>query len=438
MSWRVSVDRRVADVVVETFSDCAEGFHARLSSIDLGSWERSYHWLIASGLALYFIDRLQSLNIEDALPSAMLEKLRQNLFDHRKRSAFMMTEFVSVNRAFLSAGVRYCNLKGFTFSPDYCPDPALRSVVDLDFLVDGRQLDLCRNVLNLLGYSQTTETRYEWEFKAGSSDLIHIQDHFKPRLQRTIELHFSTTSLPPYEPSCDERLNRLTQRAWDDCRFPVLTREDQFVGQALHLLQHLRSPSTRTSWLLEYKRFVTAHDDDRRLWEKVRKSSEPYPESYIAIGLASALSNQLFGGRSPASLDKWTLDCLPTNVRLWADTFGREALLAGPPGTKLYLLLEAELAHSDIDWSRRKRNKLLPVHSKATQVIFPTPNANLSQRIRRQLYQIRFIFFRIRFHIVEDIRYLVASQRWHRLIAAPLYQPARSKADPEFEEELIS
>jgi len=438
MRWSVPVDRKVADAVIATFSDSAERSYLRLTALQLRDWERSYRWLVASGMALYFLDRLQTLRIESALPAAMIGRLQQNLSDHRKRSAFMRAEFIAVNRAFLRAGVRYCNLKGFTLAPDYCPDPALRSQMDLDFLVDGKQLDVCRHVLNELGYTQTTETRNEWEFKASSSEMISIEDHFKPRLQRTIELHFSTTSKPPYGPSCDERLNRLAQREWDGYRFPVFMPEDQFVGQALHLLQHLRSPSTRLSWLLEYKRFVSAHDDDRHLWDKVRECSKMYREAYIAIGLASALSNQIFGGSSPAQLDKWTLDRLPANVRLWTSCFGHKTLLAGPPGTKLYLLLEAELACDDGEWRRRKRNRLLPVYSRAARIACPSANEGLRKRIRRELYQIRFILFRIRFHIVEDIHYLIESRRWHRFLAAQCRPSSAGSKEPGSERELSS
>ena len=438
MRWSVPVDRRVAEAVIATFSDSAERSYARLAALQLRDWEGSYRWLIASGMALYFLDRLQTLRIESALPAAIVGRLQQNLSDHRKRSAFMRAEFIAVNRAFLRAGVRYCNLKGFTLAPDYCPDPALRSQMDLDFLVDGRQLDVCRRVLNELGYTQTTETQNEWEFKASSSEMISIEDHFKPRPQRTIELHFSTTSEPPYGASCDERLNRLAQREWDDDRFPVLRPEDQFVGQALHLLQHLLSPGTRLSWLLEYKRFVSTHDDDQHLWNRVHECSKAYQEAHTAIGLASSLANQIFGGSSPAQLDKWTLDCLPRNVRLWASCLGHKALLAGPPGTKLYLLLEAELADDDGEWRRRKRSRLLPVHRKVARIACPSTEESLRERIHREIYQIRFILFRIRFHIVEDIRYLVESRRWRRLLARQCQSALCESRDAGSEQELRS
>lgn len=418
MLWNASTDQRVVEAVIAAFSDSAERSRERLSALKHRDWERNYHWLIASGLALYFLNRLQTLRIESALPAAIIGRLRQNLSDHRRRIAFMREEFIAINRAFLQAGVRYCNLKGFTLSPDYCPDPVLRTQIDFDFLVDGGQLELCRRVLTEIGYTQTTETRNEWEFKASSSKQICIEDHFKPGPHRSIELHFSTAGAVPYKPSCDERLGRLAQRTWDGHSFPVLSPEDQFVGQALHLLSHLRSPCTRPAWLLEYKRFVSAHDDNGDLWDKVRECSQAHSEASIAIGLASLLSNQLFGGASPARLDESTLDCLSANVRLWAGCYGRKAVLARPPGTKLYLLLEAELAREDSGWPNRKLRRLVPVDRVPRRITFPEPNETLWKRIRGELYQARFILLRIQFHLVEDLRYLTESWRWKRLLAS--------------------
>src|ERR1700761_5703353 len=177
MKWRQRANRKVVEAVVATFRDSAESSSRRLSSFKLGDWQQSYHWLDASGMALYFLDRIESLHIETALPPAALLRLRQNLADNRARSAALFTEFVSLNETFQAAGLQYANLKGFTLSPDSCSSPEYRCQFDLDFLVDGAHLNIYRAILSKVGYELAASTPDVWEFKAGSSALASIEDH---------------------------------------------------------------------------------------------------------------------------------------------------------------------------------------------------------------------------------------------------------------------
>ncbi len=416
MRWSESADRGVVEAVIAAFHDSAESSYERLSALRYFDWKRSYHWLDASGMALYFLNQLQALGIEGALPSATLGRLRQNLADNRRRSAFMLAEFGAINRAFLEAGVKYCNLKGFTLSPGYCPDPTLRCQLDFDFLVDGQHLELCRRILAQTGYVLTAATKTVWEFKAGCSELARMEDHYKPRPQRAVELHFACTATDLHLPSYDERLDRLALRSWSGLDVPTLSAGDQFVGQALHLFSHLRSACTRPSWLLEYKRQMAARYNNLPFWEEAQKRSAAHRQAFIAIGLATLLSTRFFGGEGPAQLNEWTLDCLPAPIRLWADCYGQRAVLADFPGTKLYLLLEDELAFGDGSWQRRRRGRLLPLH-RVPQITRAGQDENLWKRIRRELYQVRFILFRLRFHVVEGVRFAFEARRWRRQLA---------------------
>lgn len=416
MRWSVSVDERIADAVIASFSESAEQTTKRLAVFNQKDWERTHPWLIASGMTLYFLDRLQSLNIENVLPAAIITKFRQNLADNRQRHDSMLAEFIAINQAFTQAGATYANAKGFTLSPGYCPDPVLRNQLDLDFLVHEKDLDSCRDVLTSMGYVQSVATASAWEFKSRSSVMIRTEDHYKPSPQKRVELHFARAA-SPRRAMVDAQLSMTTLRAWHGYSFPVFAPEDQFLIQALHILSHLRSPCTRLSWLLEYNRFVSSHEHDWALWESVHKRAQATREAYIAIGLSTLLSRQLFGGRVSAQLNEWTLDRLPPNVKLWAQSYGRSACLSKFPGTKLYLLLDAELARGDAGWSTKRRKRLVPLR-KVPQMACPEPNEDLPKRMRRLFFQARFTIFRLRFHLVEDLRYLIELQRWKRLLAA--------------------
>ena len=413
MKWRARADRRVVEAVIGIFRESAEHSAQRLARLTHRNWVRSYYWLDASGMALYFLERLKGLEIEDAVPAATLERLEQNLAHNRLRSTTMFAEFCSLNRAFLSAGVQYVNEKGFSLTPESCPDLSLRTQLDFDFIVDGRDLNLCREILKKKGYVHTTATANEWQFEAGSSELARIEDFYKPKTRRSVELHF-TCSGEDSQPARDERLDRLVLRAWNGEHYPVLSPADQFVAQSLHLLRHLRTPSTRPAWLLEYKRHMTARYDEWQFWDEVRQRSQTFRDAPLATGLATLLSTQLFGGRAPAQLNEWTLDRLSSTVRLWADRYGRRAVLADGPGTKLHKLLEGEIVRGD--HSLRKKRPTLSQYYRVTQVCHAAPDDGLGRRLRHRYYQARFILFRARFHVVEGLGYFVENVRWKRLL----------------------
>lgn len=419
MKWIEPADAKVVEAVVAAFRESAEGSRQRLSTISRRDWVRSYYWLDASGLALYFLNQLETLAIEDAIPAETFDRLQKNFAENRVRSSAMFAEFASINQALHAAGVEYANLKGFTLSPESCPHPSLRRQLDFDFLVDGNQLELCRNILVERGYVLTAATRTTWEFKAGATQLGSMKDFYKYTPQRSVELHFasSTTSAP--SPSRDERLDRLELRLWDGLTFPALSPSEQFIEQSLHLFEHLCSACTRPAWILEYKSHVSFHYNDLDFWESVEERSRTNRHAPIAIGLASLLSARLFGGRTPGQLNAWTLDCLSAPVRLWAQHYGPRTVLADFPGTKLYLLLLQELERGDgaQPSQTQKRSRLLPLH-RVPRIVSAGANENLWNWLRREVYQALFVLFRLRFHVVEGIRYLIETARWTRLLRA--------------------
>jgi len=424
MGWSATADKRVVDAVIATFCDPVESSLQKLAGFKYSEWLRTYHWLDASGMALYFLHQIEALGLESAIPAAMLGRLRQNLADNRKRTAAMFAEFTALNQAFRRAGVEYCSLKGFTLIPESCPDPTLRCQLDLDFLVAGDDLKRCREVLAAAGYTMMAVTNSVWEFKAGAV-MPGIGDHYKPKTQRSVELHFASPATAVESPFNGALLDRRITRSLDGQAFPALSDADQFVSQALHIFGHLCSANTRVSWLLEYQRHVSVRRDDGRFWNDVRERAQTHRHAYIAIGLATLLSFRIFGGETPPQLDEWTLARLPATVHLWADHYGREALLADFPGTKLYLLLRDELANGDGSWQREKRSALLPIHW-APRILQAGNDDKLRQRFFRSAFQLRFILFRFRFHTIQGLRYLVESRRWKRRVAV-LYQDTRSR-----------
>ena len=88
-------------------------------------------------------------------------------------------------------------------------------------------------------------------------------------------------------------------------------------------------------------------------------------------------------------------------------------MLADFPGTKLYLILEDELARGDPSWDMKRRARLLPLH-RAPRIVYASADDTIWTDLRRELYQLRFTLFRMRFHVVQGLRYLIEASVWEK------------------------
>jgi len=257
--------RPLADAILRTFDlQPEEAEIAMLASFPMGAWLDTYAWLDASGLALYFLDRVKTLRLQPCIPAAVLERLERNFADNRERTADTFAEFVRINRAFTAAGVTFVNMKGITLVPEACEDPALRLQLDIDVLIEMCQVQGCAVALGELGYVLTVVSRQVWEFKAGSSRLPSVKDLYKAKPQRSVEVHFELAQQP------GELAARRDWATLDGFSFPVLTAADRFIAQAKHVLKHIRGEWTRLSWLLEFRHTVLHWKDDPPFWQQVR------------------------------------------------------------------------------------------------------------------------------------------------------------------------
>ena len=401
----------LVEAIVDSFRATPEHSRRCFAEFQPKDWARTDFWLDASGFALYFLDHVQSIGIEDAIDPTVIQNLKRKLADNKDRRTDMFEEFLGLNRMFQEAGICYANLKGFTLSPDSCHNPDLRFQIDFDFLIDPAQRDLCLSLLGKRGYQRTAATRTTWEFKAGNPPAVSMKNHYKASPHRSLELHFTAGGTDAIELLRDPRLDRLG--LWSG--LPALSAADQMIAQALHIFAHLRSPATRPSWLLEFRRHVTVHKNDKAFWRELRTLAQPQTHAATALGLSVLLATELFGPFSPSALNRWTLDELPPRVRLWAEHYGRSVLLADSPGTKLYLLLDKELSPGQHALRKTIRRRLIPLQL-PPRVMRPQRDDSLRTLIYQDMIQFWFILFRLCFHLTQSLRYAIELGRWKRLV----------------------
>jgi hypothetical protein len=411
------MDLRLAEAVIATFREAGTENHSkRFSGFHYRSWVRTYDWLDASGLALYFLARVRTLGIETAIPDRVLQRLKQNAADNQTKTDSMFDEFMAINHEFKNAGLSYVNLKGFTLVPDTCADIALRCQFDLDFLVSSKDIQCCESILMKRGYLLAGAGTGFKEFKAGSEQLPSVQDLYKAKTQRSVEIHFADYDAQGCIPWKNAPSNSQS-KMWNGLELPVLSESDKFLGHALHLLKHLRSEWTRVSWILEYANFVSFHQENQVLWLEVQKHLTRDPGAKVAVGAATLIAEQSFGMVSIPEVLMWSVSELPIRVRLWVERYGNNVLMAKFPGTKLYLLLLRAMSHDEARTPGNVKKKLFPLHRPA-KITVGRENKNLAMRLSQWRNQVSYFLFRLKFHLHHSCFFIIEEARWKRRITS--------------------
>jgi hypothetical protein len=410
------MDRNLAKAVIHSFRGERAEVCDRLACFEYRHWVENYRWLDASGLALYFLDRVRSLELDDVVPDRVLARLTENATDNRKKTEGMYEEFVRLNRKLQAAGVEFANLKGFSLVPDASPDAALRCQFDLDFLVASRDVALCEEVLKQEGYVLDGIGRNVREYKAGSGQVPSIRELYKAKPQRSVEIHIASSQVRD-KSYPDDRLSRIQWKLRDGFKFPVLSDCDQVLSLAHHLFKHLKSEWTRASWILEYARYIHFHRFDDSLWLEVEGYLSADSRAKVAVGAATLLAYQSFGIPCIPPILTVAITELPVSVRLWIERYGNNVLFTPFPGTKLYLLLERALWGDEGAHSVERSRKLFPLH-RPPKITVGSERAGLLRRMKAFQAEGSYLMFRLRFHVTQGIAYMIEESRWKRDMAS--------------------
>ena len=401
-------EERMREAVLLSFCEPLPRECMRLCTLSRRSWRRLLYWLDTSGMALYFLDRMMELDLCGVLPDEVLSRLQQNLADNTLRIERMIAESVAIQRRFQDASLSYANLKGFSLCPSSVPRPELRSQLDLDLLVAERSAPDARKILEERGYRLHAISGRSWEFKANQAYGLSLKDLYKDVPLSSVELHLEADV-----PERSSLLARAEMQPFRGIDMPVLSAVDLFLGQGLHFYKHVCSEFSRTAHLIEFRRHVIARRADGAFWGKLRSLAEENRRAPLALGLVTLLIEDAMGSFAPKEFTSWTVDRLPDSARLWVRLYGRRSVFASFPGSKLYLLLQRELETAGVGAKRSVRQSLLP-NRLPPAVLHAEADESLGKRVRRYRMQFHFIFFRLRFHVVEGLRYLGESLRWRQ------------------------
>jgi hypothetical protein len=405
---RLSREKRIHEAVLLSFSDPVPGQIELLLNLSSAEWRRLLSWLDVSGLALYFLDRLVQLGLRDTLPETAADRLQQNLDNNAKRTQGLVEESVAIQRGFQDAGLSYAVVKGLSLSPESVPRPELRHQFDLDYLISEKSASEARLILERRGYRLRAVSRKTWEFKINETPYVSVEDLYKDLPYRAVELHLEADT-----PGQDSRLDRTTTREMFGINMPMLSPVDLFRGQAMHLFKDICCEFPRTAHLLEFYRHVLSRRDDEAFWRELRGRTEDDRSTCLGIGVVTYLVASILGDFAPTALTAWTVEVLPPSVCLWVDRYGRHTVFGNHPGTKFFLLLQKELVRAGIPGNSWVKKPLWPTRLPPV-VIRGLSDEPFSTRIARYRVQLRFVFERLRFHLVEGVRYTLESYRWRQ------------------------
>ena len=372
-------------------------------------WRRIMFWLDISGMALYLLDQMNHADLERFLPKSIEQALQERWHENKKRTAALMREASIIAGWFEQALIPYALLKGFSLTPDSVPDPTLRWQTDLDFMVPKKSAELASHYVRRLGYSIHANSGETIEFQAGEAGVPDLANIYRVHNQRSLELHVLAR-----DESGLDLLSRTEVRSIGRFTFSVLSGPDILVQQARHLLKHLCGEHTRMSWVLEFRRHAESRKDDAAFWHQVRLLAEA-EDGNLAMAIALWLATDLFGEVAPQYSGYWASGFLPKRVKLWLELYGRELLLADSIGSKLYAILRQELPGRE-SGTRNLRKILLPACLPA-RVTTSGRGETLSTTVQRVGIEVGHFWSRLRFHVVEGLRFAVESTRWRRAVA---------------------
>ena len=230
------------------------------------------------------------------VPTAVIKKLSDAAKAIAAQNLQAAADCQALLERFDAAGVPLLFLKGLTLGALAYGDPTLKSAIDVDLLIDSKDLGKAAELLRAAGYelaaprnSPGDRVLHAWH--RGWKESVWSKS--SPRLQ--IDLHTRTADNPRLIPGINVNAPRQIVDLGGGIRLPTLAEDELFAYLAVH---GASSAWFRLKWISDFAGFLhkRAAPDIQRLYEHSQELG-----AGRAAGQALLLADRLFG----------TLEALP-------------------------------------------------------------------------------------------------------------------------------
>ena len=263
-------------------------------------WPKVYRLAAKHGLVPLLYRHLTS-DCRDLVPSEFLHSLSEEFERNNARNLFMVSEFLNVVRHLRHHQIESVSLKGPLLAERVYGGLGLRTVADIDLLINKHHFYEARDLLEQNGYVMEPPL-------TSAQVARHLEFHceiqlINQQLDTVIDLHWA---LAPLNFSgaldTDAVFSRKSQMSVGGQSVDILDNEDLLLFLSMHAAKHYWS---RLEWLAAIAELLrdSRSIDARQLLARARTV-----RAETMLLLAAVLSHKLFGVRLPDELGRAVID----------------------------------------------------------------------------------------------------------------------------------
>lgn len=201
--------------------------------------------------------RLRAAGSANAVPAAVQARMHDTYLEATLRAAVMQREAAKAIRALEARGIPTLVLKGLHLAAEVYPEPALRSMADMDIMTPRSDLAAAEQVFLESGYGPTPRPDIE-EFCTWSNHLAKLQ-----RKSFTFEVHWHIERPDsPFRIHVGDLWSRARPIRIDGVPTLALAPEDLLIHLSLHASYHHRYARAPLKALLDVAAVISRFGDE--------------------------------------------------------------------------------------------------------------------------------------------------------------------------------
>ena len=202
-------------------------------------------------LAPLLIKHLTESNLQNALPSAQLEKIKSIARNQTIKRLKIISVYREFTTALISKNIDFILLKGLYLSDNFYSNPELRPMQDIDLLV--REKDLHALLLLMKELNAKSLVELQTDFING------FMQHLPPFVYKEVMIEIHTNIVSANEPVSfkpESLWTAIELKKIQNIDSLVFSAELNFVYLCIHLGRHVRTAKYRLIWFTDIMQFL--------------------------------------------------------------------------------------------------------------------------------------------------------------------------------------